>query len=369
MKIFWRVPSIAAASLATSLVLSGVAAAEIEIEHDALKKVNSGVRVGLESTISEKDGAGSIRDARAYFKTKPANRYYFVPLSSGGGSDYSGVLPAMAAGTESFEYFILARDSNDQIVKTETWTVKIKDDKKALARMEQRPPREVKIDVDQVQEAQDMVDDARKVDDADRAKVAREEGEPDPDRRVDVRTETLDAPVQLAGVDDYINLQFVGPADVIGPAAVEKAAVVGSSSGGVGGAVLGGLVGATAIGAVAAGGGGGGGGSGGGSASSASGGAAACNTQQVAGGDAAESRVIELGRTSGSFVFQYDTFSQQDRMIVTYQGGVLFDTGCVGASGAPTLNYAGSSTQVRVTVQPNCAGGTGTAWNFTVNCP
>jgi hypothetical protein len=33
------------------------------------------------------------------------------------------------------------------------------------------------------------------------------------------------------------------------------------------------------------------------------------------------------------------------------------------------LSYSGGSTQVRVQVTANCAGGTGTSWNYTVHCP
>jgi hypothetical protein len=82
-----------------------------------------------------------------------------------------------------------------------------------------------------------------------------------------------------------------------------------------------------------------------------------------------ETHVVDLGRASGTFDFSYDTFIQQDRIIVTYQGTTLLDTGCVGAAATQTLTYAGTATTVTVQVNPNCAGGTGTAWQFTVGCP
>ena len=46
-----------------------------------------------------------------------------------------------------------------------------------------------------------------------------------------------------------------------------------------------------------------------------------------------------------------------------------FDTGCVGASGTQSISYNGASTQISVQVIPNCMGGTGTAWNYSVSCP
>lgn len=89
----------------------------------------------------------------------------------------------------------------------------------------------------------------------------------------------------------------------------------------------------------------------------------------MAGEDTPETRVIELGKACGSFQFYWATYSQQDRMVVTYEGKVLFDSGCVGSSGTETLNYCGSDTSITVDVSPNCAGGSGTAWDFTVYCP
>ncbi|MGZ6143082.1 MAG: InlB B-repeat-containing protein, partial [Myxococcales bacterium] len=94
-----------------------------------------------------------------------------------------------------------------------------------------------------------------------------------------------------------------------------------------------------------------------------------CGVQQVAGGDAPDTRDIQMGRSSGTFSFSYDTYTQQDDIRVSYQGQTLFDTGCVGASGSPSLSYGGASSAITVSVSPNCAGGSGTAWDYTVGCP
>lgn len=94
-----------------------------------------------------------------------------------------------------------------------------------------------------------------------------------------------------------------------------------------------------------------------------------CSTQQVAGADTPETRVIDLGTNHGAFKFDWETYTQKDRITVSYEGKTLFDSGCVGANGTQNLSYSGTSTFVTVTVQPNCAGGSGTAWNFTVYCP
>ena len=98
---------------------------------------------------------------------------------------------------------------------------------------------------------------------------------------------------------------------------------------------------------------------------------AACSALQNAGADAPDKRTIELGKTSGTFNFTYNTYTQKDRIIVTYQNGVppLFDTGCVGAMGTKPLTFNGTDTFITVEVQPNCAGGSGTSWDYSVSCP
>lgn len=98
---------------------------------------------------------------------------------------------------------------------------------------------------------------------------------------------------------------------------------------------------------------------------------AQCSTTQNQGGDTPDTRTIELGKIAGSFDFKYDTYTVKDRMIVKYQGTTLFDSGCVGTNGltTKTLNYSGASSQISVQVIPNCAGTTGTGWEYQVSCP
>ena len=95
-----------------------------------------------------------------------------------------------------------------------------------------------------------------------------------------------------------------------------------------------------------------------------------CDARIVPGGDAPETRRVGLGRFSGRFDFSYNTQRQEDRMIVRYEGSTLFDTRCVGTRGVRmrTLSFSGRSSVVEVEVIPNCAGGFGTAWEFSVSC-
>lgn len=94
-----------------------------------------------------------------------------------------------------------------------------------------------------------------------------------------------------------------------------------------------------------------------------------CDAQVEAGSNAPETHVIEMGATGGTFIFDWETYVQKDRVVVSYEGVTLFDSGCVGDNGSETLNFSGASSHVTVEVVPNCTGSSGTLWNWTVNCP
>lgn len=104
-----------------------------------------------------------------------------------------------------------------------------------------------------------------------------------------------------------------------------------------------------------------------------------CDETQVSGGAAYDTRVIDLGRTSGTFRFDYRTYTNKDRMVISYQGATLFDTGCVstpdepGNSSPPLtqfVSYSGRSRQISIDVIPNCEGvSSSNEWDYFVGCP
>ena len=99
-----------------------------------------------------------------------------------------------------------------------------------------------------------------------------------------------------------------------------------------------------------------------------------CGDFVQAGGDTPETHSVQMGASSGTFAFSYDTLSIEDQIIVSdHNGTTLFDSGCVGTNGTLTEDIVIlSSPTVTVQVNPNCATGgvgTGTQWNFTVACP
>ncbi len=73
----------------------------------------------------------------------------------------------------------------------------------------------------------------------------------------------------------------------------------------------------------------------------------------------------QLGQSSGTFDFEYEAYTVQDKFEIIYQGNVIRDTGFVSAKATISISYSGSSTEITVKV----TGNPGTAWDYTVNCP
>lgn len=96
-----------------------------------------------------------------------------------------------------------------------------------------------------------------------------------------------------------------------------------------------------------------------------------CNDVRKAGGDRPEQHIIDIGRRGKTFRFDYQTHNQEDMVIVSQGGRVLFNSGCVGTGSTKTivLKKKAFKPQVTVDIRPNCKGGSGTAWEFKVHCP
>jgi hypothetical protein len=104
--------------------------------------------------------------------------------------------------------------------------------------------------------------------------------------------------------------------------------------------------------------------------------AGTCGTQTVAGGDEGLTQSFNLGKVPAEFTFRWNTYSIPDRVVVFYGGSILYDSGCSGedignaGSGSKSLLISGATSTITVNVSPNCTGNTtGTAWDFTVDCP
>jgi len=94
-----------------------------------------------------------------------------------------------------------------------------------------------------------------------------------------------------------------------------------------------------------------------------------CNQSGDSGKDTPETNSYNMGKTSGDFSFSYQTYSQKDRIVLLYDGQTIFDSGCVGTGESKWIHFSGKTDVVTVQVIPNCAGGTGTKWDYTIGCP
>lgn len=88
------------------------------------------------------------------------------------------------------------------------------------------------------------------------------------------------------------------------------------------------------------------------------------------------SYTINVGKKSGTVLFQHNTYAVADTMLVSCaDGGSVggmssWTTGCASTStwAWTNLTFACTSNNLRVSVMPNCAGSVDTAWDFILGC-
>ncbi len=216
------------------VLAAGQAAGELKIKHKPVKKAKSNSRIEVVTSVIASEG--EVGDVRAYFKADTEERFFYVPMNELE-EKFIGVLPAPAVGVGGVEYMIYAVGPDKQFVKTQRFTIAIKDDEDALERMEQKEPTDIEINFDRIEQIRDL---------------ARRGGQPDISHRVDVRTELTGTtqPTQIPGFNDYIALGQGTPAAA---GAGLAAATTVSASAGVGATtVIAGVAGAALTGTALA---------------------------------------------------------------------------------------------------------------------
>lgn len=98
-----------------------------------------------------------------------------------------------------------------------------------------------------------------------------------------------------------------------------------------------------------------------------------CGNTSISGADQGVTEYINMQGSVGTFAFNYETYGVKDRMQVYHGQSLLFDSGCVGTYGEKSENIELTAQQsvsnfVKVVVTPDCDGGSGTAWYFSVAC-
>ncbi len=115
-----------------------------EIFHKPVESVEAGKRITLYTEISDLNVVDVVR---VYFKSRDGADYSFVEMkpvinqekglfeqfqnlgSDFKGLGYAGVLPAPANGSKSIEYLLLIKNTANTVVKSQTYTVAVIDDK------------------------------------------------------------------------------------------------------------------------------------------------------------------------------------------------------------------------------------------------
>lgn len=115
-----------------------------EIFHKPVESAEAGKRITLYTEVSDQNGVDLVR---VYFKSKDAADFSFIALkqvetqekglfekfqnlgSDFKGQGYSGVLPAPANGSKSFEYLVLVKNKANTVVKSQIYAVSVADSK------------------------------------------------------------------------------------------------------------------------------------------------------------------------------------------------------------------------------------------------
>ena len=94
-----------------------------------------------------------------------------------------------------------------------------------------------------------------------------------------------------------------------------------------------------------------------------------CNTLYDDGGDEPEQYTVTLpSGFGGGYSFWSDHRTVKDRMIVFFNGSNIYDTGCTGGEREISLSGVYGGGQVRIVVEPNCDGTSGTRWQLELKC-
>ncbi|QSJ17137.1 hypothetical protein JYQ62_36775 [Nostoc sp. UHCC 0702] len=93
-----------------------------------------------------------------------------------------------------------------------------------------------------------------------------------------------------------------------------------------------------------------------------------CDQEQVSGGQAGDSREIQLTSTEGKINIDYEMYSVPDRLKVTYEGKTLIDTDFVSGSNKISTAFKGNSGRVKVELTGNQEISS-TQWRYTLYCP
>ena len=127
MVLFLSIFVLIVPSYAGSATAPAAESATLKIDYDPIEYFIPEKRIQLEAEISDESG---VKLVRCYFRSAGQNDYVFVPMKIVSDSLYKGILPAPSDTTQLIEYLFLTVNGDDQVVKTQTFQVRKKDETK-----------------------------------------------------------------------------------------------------------------------------------------------------------------------------------------------------------------------------------------------
>lgn len=329
------------------------AEADIAIKHKPVSSMLSGHRTNV--SVKVKDKKHGIDIVRAYFKTPEESRYYFVDMANTDGDNYVGTLPAAALGAGVMDYLIVVKNGADEVVKSQNYTAQVEDDPEALARLEQKPARDVRIDVTCRSGGEQMF---RQVRSASKKKGDEEEDEPTQEMWLPLCSDYDDKPGKVAGIDDYVTMAGVLATEKLGvvvgivdEAAAGDVSTAGLSNGGTVAASSGPGVGTIAVGVAAV---------AGAAAAASSGGGGSGSDGGVTGAGTQLLPTISTPNGAGSQVaplsMEFNEFNGVAVPITATYDGAPMGSGTVPAGGTLTFSQPAVGGLIRVTLTADVVG-------------
>lgn len=105
-------------------------AADTTMKHTPPDYFVSEHRIQLDADVRD---PGGINLVRLYFKAAGEADLVFVPMNPAGSNKYAGILPAPSATTDQIEYLFLAVNTQNQVVRSQTFIINRNDDKEKPA--------------------------------------------------------------------------------------------------------------------------------------------------------------------------------------------------------------------------------------------
>ena len=144
--MFAAIKKLTAATFASALLAFSVVHGAVEIEHDPVDDSAAGSRIDLRAEITDEDSG--IELVRAYFKVPDAADYVYAEMRPQADEEnvYTAQLPAPAQDTRTIDYFLLVRNGDGEVIKSQNFSIEVRAGEATAAALAALPPRDVVIE-------------------------------------------------------------------------------------------------------------------------------------------------------------------------------------------------------------------------------